>query len=288
MGAVVFLGALTASYNVVFIAVVAVWCFTAGMQSALGSKAGLVAAASAALLVISPPVAPSLTAVVLATLLTVAAGCVQAALIAVWPPQRWRVQRDALTRAYRALAADARRIAADKRGLGGQCPSDLAARSVRRQRGHPPTRWRITAATGYPSGSPRRWLPCAAATRALRSVLSPAADFLDAIANHNHTAQRDAEYALARVDVAAAAVTGPQASSAQRLSQQLHEASASRFGEFRRLDLIGSVLAAVGAMRGHLTWTSPVLRHAVRLSSATALGVAAERYGSWRTAIGSR
>ena len=32
-------------------------------------------------------------------------------------------------------------------------------------------------------------------------------------------------------------------------------------------------------MRGHLTWTSPVLRHAVRLSSATALGVAAERFG---------
>ena len=81
MGAAVFLGALTASYNVVFIVVVAVWCFTAGMQSALGSKAGLVAAASAALLVIAPPVAPSLTAVVLATLLTVAAGCVQAALI---------------------------------------------------------------------------------------------------------------------------------------------------------------------------------------------------------------
>jgi len=32
-------------------------------------------------------------------------------------------------------------------------------------------------------------------------------------------------------------------------------------------------------MRGHLTWTSPVLRHAVRLSSATALGVAADRFG---------
>src|SRR3954447_8535494 len=113
MGAAVFLGALTASYNVVFIVVVAVWCFTAGMQSALGSKAGLVAAATAAMLVITPPVPPSLTAVVFATVLTVAAGCVQAALIAVWPPQRWRVQRDALTRAYRDLAAYARRVASD-------------------------------------------------------------------------------------------------------------------------------------------------------------------------------
>jgi uncharacterized membrane protein YccC len=111
-------------------------------------------------------------------------------------------------------------------------------------------------------------------------LLSPAADFLDAIANHNHTARRDAEYALARVDAAAAMVNGPQAAGAQRFSQQLHEASASRFGEFRRPDLTGSLLAAVAMVRGHLTWTSPVLRHAVRLSSATALGVAADRFGA--------
>ena len=83
---------------------------------------GLVAAASRALLVIAPPVAPSLSAVVLSTVLTVAAGCVQAALIAVWPPQRWRVQRDALTRAYRALAADARRVAADREASVGAAP----------------------------------------------------------------------------------------------------------------------------------------------------------------------
>ena len=50
MGAVVFLGSLTASYNVVFIVVVAVWCFAAGMHWALGIKPGLVAAAITALL----------------------------------------------------------------------------------------------------------------------------------------------------------------------------------------------------------------------------------------------
>jgi len=38
MGAAVFLGTVTASYNAVFVAVVAVWCFAAGMQWALGSK----------------------------------------------------------------------------------------------------------------------------------------------------------------------------------------------------------------------------------------------------------
>jgi uncharacterized membrane protein YccC len=280
LGAVVFVGAVTASYAPVFIAAVAIWCFAAGMQWALGSKPALVAAAGAALLVISPPVAPTASAVVFATLLTVLAGCIQAALIAVWPPQRWRVQRDALTRAYRGLADDARRVAADR--------DAVVATTV-------PLTWLRDAfvdsdATRRPlayHGGYRLPERIAATLSALRGgdeavalLLTPAADFLDAIANHHHTARRDAEFALARLDAAAAAVTGPHAAAAQRFSPQMHEAFASRFGEFRRPDLVGSLLAAVGVARDHLTWTSPVLRHAVRLSAATALGVAADRFGS--------
>jgi uncharacterized membrane protein YccC len=278
MGAVVFLGAVTAAYTAAFIAILAVWCLAAGMQWALGSNPGLVAAASTALLVIAPPVAPSPFEVVFSTLLTVAAGCVQAALIAVWPPQRWRVQRDALTRAYRELAADARRVASDRDASVAAAPltwlREAFVDSAATQRplayhGGYRLPERITATLGALRG----------ADKAVALTLSPAAEFLDAIANHNYTARRDAEFALARVEAAAAAVTGPQATAAQRLSLQLHEASASRFGEFRRPDLIGSLIAAVGVMRGHLTWTSPVLRHAVRLSAATALGVVADRFG---------
>jgi uncharacterized membrane protein YccC len=285
MGAAVFLGAVTASYSVVFIAVVAIWCFAAGMQWALGSNPGVVGAACAALLVVSPPVAPSVTAVVFSTLLTVAAGCVQAALIAVWPPQRWRVQRDALTRAYRNLADDARRVADDRDASVGTAPlTSLREAFVDSEATQRPLAYhggyrlpeRITATVGALRGG----------DEAVTLLLSPAADFLDAIASHRHTARRDAEYALARVDAAAAAVTGPHVAAAQRFSQQLHEAAASRFGEFRRPDLVDSVLAAVEVMRGHLMWTSPVLRHAIRLSSAIALGVAADRlvgvaHGHW-------
>jgi uncharacterized membrane protein YccC len=279
MGAVVFLGALTASHNVVFLCVVAVWCFAGGMQWALGGKPGLVAAAATGLLVVSPPVAPSLTAVVFSTLLTVAAGWVQAALIAVWPPQRWRVRRDALTRAYRALAADARGVAADREASVRGTPLMSLREAFADSEA---TRRPLAYRGGY--RLPERITATLVALRGgddgVSQLLSPAADFLDAIANHNHTARRDAEYALARVDAAAASVNGPQAAGAQRFSQQLHEASASRFGEFRRPDLTGSLLAAAATMRSHLTWTSPVLRHAVRLSSATALGVAADRFGA--------
>ena len=279
MGVVVLLGAVTASYNMVFIAVVAVWCFAAGMLWALGSRPGLVAAASAALLVISPPVAPSVTTVVFCTLLTVAAGCVQAALIAVWPPQRWRAQRDALTRAYRELAADARRVAADREATVGAAPltwlreafvdSEAIQRPLAYHGGYRLPE-RLTATLGALRGG----------DEAVALLLAPAAEFLDAIASHGNTARRDAEYALARVDAAAAAVVAPQAPAAQRFSQQLREAFASRFGEFRRHDLSGSMLAAGNVIRRHLAWTSPVLRHAVRLSAATALAVAADRFGA--------
>jgi uncharacterized membrane protein YccC len=280
LGAVVFLGALTASYDAVFVVVVAIWCFAAGMQWALGSRPGLVAAASAGLLVISPPVAPTATGVLFATLMTVAAGCIQAALIAVWPPQRWRVQRDALTRAYRGLAADTRSVAADRdAAVVTTAPLTWLREAFVDSEA---TRRPLAYHGGY--RLPERLAATLAALRggddAVGLLLSPAGDFLEAIANHHHTARRDAEYALARIDAAAAAVSEPDAAAAQRFSHQLHEAFASRFGEFRRPDIVGSLLAALGVARGHLTWTSPVLRHAVRMSSATAVGVAADRFGA--------
>jgi uncharacterized membrane protein YccC len=279
MGAAVFLGALTASYTVVFVIVVALWCLAAGMLWALGANPGLVGAATAALLVIAPPTAPSLPWVAASTVLTVVAGCVQAALIAVWPPQRWRVQRDALTRTYQSLAADARVVAADSDAQVGSAPlTSLREVFADSQAARRPEAYR----GGY--RLPERITATLSALRDggddVSEVLRASAVFFDAIADHGHTARREAEYALARVDSAVAAVTGPKAATAQRFSQQLHEASASRFGELRRPDLIASLGTAAAQVRGHLTWTSPVLRHAVRLSSATALGVAADRFGA--------
>ncbi|WP_101946819.1 FUSC family protein [Mycobacterium sp. 3519A] len=278
LGVVVFLGAMTAAYDAVFVAVVAVWSFAAAMQWALGSKPALVAAAGTALLVISPPVTPSPSGVLLPTVLTIGAGCIQAALIAVWPPQRWRGQREALTRAYQDLAADARRIAAEPDASVGSAPltwlreafvdSDAIRRPLAYHGGYRLPE-RITATLSALRGG----------DEAVAAALTPAAEFLDAIASHNYSAQRNAEYALARVDAAAASVSEPYSAVVQRFSQQLHEAFASRFGEFRRPDLIGSMQAAAAVVREHLTGTSPVFRHAVRLSVATALAVAAGRYG---------
>ncbi len=281
MGAAVLVGALTSAYTVIFVAVVAVWCLGAGMQWALGNNAGLVAAAGTALLIIAPPVTPSVTAVALPTLLTIAAGSVQAALIAVWPPQRWRTQSDALAWAYRSLAADARRIAADR-----DSPLEAAQLTWLRDA------FADTQATRRPEAYhgghrlPERLMSALLALRTTEGderdrvshMLEDAAVALDAIAENKHNARREAEYALVRVDTAVTALKGPEAIAAQRFSKQLQEAAELRFPDFLQPDVMNPLRTAVTEIRKHPSRTSPILRHAVRLSASVVLAVAADRY----------
>jgi uncharacterized membrane protein YccC len=281
---VVLLAVVSGSHNVLFIIVVALWCFAAGMQWSLGANAGLVASAASTLLVIAPVTAPTPADILLSPILVLATGLLQAVLISVRPPRRWRAQREGLTRAYRTLASDARSVAAD-------CAADVD---------DAPMTWlREVFANTQVSQQPRAYhggyrLPerLAATLVSFRStaggdrgdgvpqLLAAAAVLLDAIADDGHTARRDAEHALVRVDATAAAVTGTEAARAQRFSEQLREAAVLRFGQLHRPDLIGSLASAPAVVRSHLTWTSPILRHAIRLSVTTAIAAAAARYGT--------
>ncbi len=287
----VLLGTLTGGHSPVFIAAVALWCFAAGMQWSLGANAGLVASAASALLVLAPPVAPTLGQSLLAPALVVVAGVVQAVLIAVWPPRRWRAQRDGLTRAYRSLAGDSRNVAANSAAAVDDAPltwlrevfadSQVSQRPRAYHGGYRlPERLAGTLASLRSTADRDNTTDDeSAADTGLPQLLTAAAVLLDAIADHGHTARRDAEHALVRVRTAAAAVTGPEAALAQRFCEQLREAAVLRFGQLHRPDLIGSLASAPAVVRSHLTWTSPILRHAIRLSVTTALAVAAARYG---------
>ena len=281
LGAAVFVGALTAAYSIVFVVVVGLWCFAAGMLWAVGSHAGLVAAAASALLVAVPPATPSPSTVLTLTALTTAAGLAQAALVAVWPPHRWRVQRDALTRAYRALAADAR-ILADNPGAQGT-PASLTwlreAFTDGQAARHPPAYRstyrlpeRINSTLGALRGKDN-------GDEAVSKIFIAGAETLDAIASNSPTARQDGERALGLLDAAAADVSGPEATVAQRLSDQLKEVATLNFGESRRDEPVGRWRSVAREMRGQLQWTSPILRHALRLSAATAVGTAVARFG---------
>nr|CRL71272.1 Fusaric acid resistance protein family protein [Mycolicibacterium komanii] len=281
MSAAVFIGALLSSFDVAFVAALAVWCFGAGLQWAVGNNAGLVAAAGGALLAIAPPLAPTASSVLIPTALTIAAGALQAGLIAVWPPQRWRTQRGALAEAYGALAAEARQAAEhEETPAGASLMPSLRDAFIDTQASRRPEAYR---------GGHRLPERIMATLRMLRDapvgqrddvcrVLAAAAEVMDAIADHTHVARRNAEHGLVRLDAAVTALDDPENPEVKRLSQQLHEAAELRFPDLFRPDVISPVRAALTTVRTHMTLTSPLLRHAIRLSAAVAVAACADRF----------
>lgn len=281
MGAAVLLGSLFSSLDVMFLVVLALWCFGAGLQWAVGNNAGLVAAAGGALLAIAPPLTPSVSSVLIPTVLTIVGGAAQAGLIAIWPPQRWRTQREALAEAYRALAADARQVAQDAEtpeavtlmpSLRHAFIDTQASRRPEVYRGGHRLPERIVATLRMVRGNP------AGKRDDVSRVLAAAAEVLDAIADHTHVARRNAEHGLVRMDAAVAALADPESHGIERLSQQLHEAAELRFPDLYRPDLISPLRAALTTVRSHMTLTSPILRHAIRLSAAVTVAAFADRF----------
>jgi uncharacterized membrane protein YccC len=292
MGAAVLLGTSTSSYGVLFVAVAAAWCFVAGMQWAVSARAGLIGTAAGALLVTAPPVPPTFESVATATVLAIGGGLVQAVLIGLWPRHRWRLQRDALTRAYRSLGVDAQKLADDPDAGVDPAPLlwlrdsfSLTDGQARRR----PLAYR--AWYGLPQRISLTLTALAARSvddQAVAEVLRAAAAVLDVVASRSRTAKRDAMAGMVRVEAAADTVAVANVALAQRLSHQLREAVALRFGELTpdsdhvtrlgrpgRLASMPMVAAAVGS---HLTWGSPILRHAIRLATGVGAGVAVERF----------
>ena len=93
---------------------------------------------------------------------------------------------------------------------------------------------------------------------------------------------------MGRFDAVAATARVRKRPLVQRLAEQLRDAVRLRFGDASpeaadlaqlwRPRLPGRVGSIITTMRSHLTRSSPVLRHAVRLATATAAGIAVARF----------
>lgn len=300
MGVAVLLGTATSASWVPFTIVVAGWCFWAGMAWAGGTKAGLIAAAASALLVTAPPIAPTWTTVGATAALAVAGGLSQALLIAVWPRRRWQAQRAALTRAYRSLAADARRLAAHP-GDGVTTAPLTALRDAFTVTTSQARRRPVAYRDWY--GIPERISVTLTALAgkvsdgtSAAALLTAAADVLDAIATPNRAAARAAGAAMTRFDAVAASASDAEVALAARFSAQLGEACQVRLGEalpvseaitgLRTTQLVATPRRLATLARGQLRRDSPVFRHALRLATAAACGVAIARvadvaHGYW-------
>lgn len=293
MGIAVLLGTATSSYGLLFVLVATAWCFFAGLQWAVSANAGLIAAAAGALLVTAAPVAPTPSSVLVAAALAAGGGLVQAVMIGLWPRRRWRVQRDALTRAYRSIGTDAQRMAGDPAAGIDPAPllwlRDAFTRTDQQARRGPlayrawyglPQRISVTL-TALAGRSPT--------DPALSEVLEAAASVLEVVASRGRSAKRAAAMAgLQRLDAAAGTVAVANVALTHRLSHQLREAVALRFGELnpgqehvmhpQRPGPFAAVPVAIAAIGAHLTWGSPILRHALRLAAGVGAGVAVERF----------
>jgi uncharacterized membrane protein YccC len=293
MGAAVFLGTSSSSSGVLFVLVAAAWFFVAGLQWAVSTNAGLIAAAAGALLVTAPPVAPTVSSVVTASVLAICGGLVQAVLIGLWPRRRWRLQRDALTRAYRSLGVDAQKLAADPDAGVDAAPLLWLRDSFTLTDGQAKRRpLAYRAWYGLPQRISVTLTALAARSdgdeEAVAAVLRAAARVLEIVANRGRAARRDAMNRVLQLEAAADTVAVSNVALAQRLSHQLRQAVALRFGELApgadqvtRLGRRGGLAAmpvAAAAIGAHLTWGSPILRHGIRLAAAVGAGVAVERF----------
>ncbi|MGW4239571.1 FUSC family protein [Streptomyces sp. NPDC004749] len=108
-----FLGYVTGADFVLFVALLAVWTFLAGLAWAAGPTTGIIASSNVAMMLVTVTLPTSAATAAGHAAVIAAGGVVQAALIVLFPVRRWGRQRDALADALAAMGDYARRLRYD-------------------------------------------------------------------------------------------------------------------------------------------------------------------------------
>ncbi|MBM7168417.1 FUSC family protein [Streptomyces sp. G44] len=108
-----FIGYLTGSHLLLFLALLCLWTFLAGLSWAVGPTVGIIASSNVAIMLVTVTIPTSVAAAAVHAAMMVAGGFVQAALVILFPVRRWGAHRDALADALAAEADYARRLRHD-------------------------------------------------------------------------------------------------------------------------------------------------------------------------------
>ncbi|MEV0320752.1 FUSC family protein [Streptomyces sp. NPDC050658] len=108
-----FLGYLTGSHTLLFLALLCFWTLLSGLSWAAGPTIGIIASSNVAIMLVTVTLPTSLPAAAGHAAMMVVGGAVQAALVVLFPVRRWGAQRDALADALAAEADYARRLRQD-------------------------------------------------------------------------------------------------------------------------------------------------------------------------------
>ncbi|MFE2027859.1 FUSC family protein [Streptomyces hygroscopicus] len=296
-----FLGYLAASHTATFVLMLAVWTLLTGMSWAVGPVSGLVSTQMVAVMLVTVTLPTSVLGALGHALLIGLGGVVQALLIVLFPVRPWGVQRDALADALAAVADYARRLRHDptapfdpKPLMEARSAAALTPRQARRRprqlRGYRLLAERIRPVlasladpvVGAPEEGPER--------DRVRELLAATGTVLDAVAHairHGRPVRVPSDaMSVLQVPEEGPKLSGPARRAALRLislvadvveasEEPVEEVSAEGRTVHRflpRPGIPGTVAAALRAIRREARWSSPVLRHAVRLCAVATSG----------------
>ncbi|MCF3184387.1 FUSC family protein [Streptomyces polychromogenes] len=293
-----FLGYLVGSADIgLFLPMLALWSFGAGLLWAAGPAAGMIASGNVAIMLVTVTLPTSVPQAAGHAAMIAAGGVVQALLIVLFPVRRWGAQRDALADALAAEADYARRLRHDPVSAFDPAPlmkardaAAVTARQARRrpaelhgarglaERIRPVLASLADPAVGAPAEGPGR--------DRVRVLLDAAGTVLDAAA---HAIRHGDPVRLPRPALEALKDPGPPEvfdgatlRAARRLAALLDdvletaEPGSGRTadpGEARLRPTVPALVPLVlKAVRAELRPGSPVLRHAVRVTGAACAG----------------
>ncbi|WP_431044393.1 FUSC family protein [Streptomyces sp. P1-3] len=305
-----FLGYLAAANTVLFAVLLAVWTLLTGMAWAVGPVSGLVATQMVAVMLITVTLPTSVVGALEHTALIAFGGVVQAALIVLFPVRPWGVQRDALADALAGVADYARRLRHDPVApfdplplMDARSAAALTPRQARRRPGQlrgfrglaerirPVLASLADPVVGAPETGPQR--------ERVRDLLAATASVLDAVAHAVRKGEpvRLPPEAMAVLEVPAAGpmLDGAARRAALRLMALVGDVVEATEGpveavtaegrkDYRHLPrptVPGLVPEVLRTLHREARWSSPVLRHAVRVTAVAVCGYLAGAALPW-------
>ncbi|WP_413757748.1 FUSC family protein [Streptomyces sp. MMBL 11-3] len=297
-----FLGYLTISREPLFLALLVVWTFGAGLSWAAGPTIGLIASSNVAIMLVTVTLPTSVAQAAGHAAVMIAGGVVQAALVVLFPVRRWGAHRDALADALAAEGDYARRLRQDPHAPFDPLPlmeaRNAAAVTPRQARRRPA---QLHGARGIAErirpvlaslADPATGVPAEGRARdRVRELLAAAGEILDAAA---HAIRRGEPVAVPAAALAAfrtpdtgSILTGRPYRAATRLHTLLQDVLETAGGSTPRSSapprpqgatarsrptLLALIPTALTAMRKELRRGSPITRHATRVSAVAATG----------------
>jgi uncharacterized membrane protein YccC len=289
-----FVGYVASPWRPLFLAVLALWAFAAGMAWVAGQTAGILASLAVTVMLVVVTLPASVPEAAQHAGVIAAGGLIQALLVLIWPVDRWSAHREALAEACASMADYARRLRHDPFAPFDPDPL-MAAREA------------AFVTPGQARSRPSELTGVRSLVERLRPALAALADPRVGAAEEGRERDRARELLAAAAEVLDAAARSIRSGEGAQVPERAYRALAlppdgpvlqgiARHTALRLIGLLAEVTDALdapaeddqprslrrpgvrallpltaAAVRRHWTRRSPVMRHAVRVAVVVTL-----------------